>query len=108
VGDAVLRELGGLLRAACRDGDTALRFGGEEFALVMPGTSVDGVMATAERVRVRVQHHDWAVLSPGLTLTVSFGVALGTEVDTSIELLALADRRLLRAKELGRNRVIGP
>ena len=41
-------------------------------------------------------------------MTASFGVALGNEVDTSIELLALADRRMLTAKENGRNRVIGP
>jgi diguanylate cyclase (GGDEF)-like protein len=108
VGDAVLRELGGLLKGACREGDTALRFGGEEFALVMTGTSIDGVLATAERVRATVQSHNWAALSPKLAVTASFGVALGTEADTSIELLALADRRLLTAKELGRNRVVGP
>ena len=108
VGDAVLRELGAVLRNSCRDGDTALRFGGEEFALVMPGTSMEGVLATAERVRAAVQGHDWAALSPGLAVTASFGAALGSEVDTSIELLALADRRLLNAKELGRNCVVGP
>jgi diguanylate cyclase (GGDEF)-like protein len=108
MGDAVLRELGAVLSGACRDGDTALRFGGEEFALVMPGTSPDGVLASAERLRARVQNHNWAALSPKLAVTASFGVALGTEVDSSIELLALADRRLLKAKELGRNRVVGP
>jgi diguanylate cyclase (GGDEF)-like protein len=108
VGDAVLRELGSVLRATCRDGDTALRFGGEEFALVMLGTSIEGALAMAERARASVQAHNWSALAPGLAVTASFGVALGTEVDTSIELLALADRRLLKAKELGRNRVEGP
>jgi GGDEF domain-containing protein len=62
----------------------------------------------AERARLSVEKHDWAVLAPGLAVTASFGVALGNEVDTSIELLALADRRMLTAKESGRNRVIGP
>ena len=108
VGDAVLRELGNVLRSICRDGDTALRFGGEEFALVMLGTSAEGVLAIAERARESVQTHDWAALSPGLGVTASFGVALGHEVETSIELLALADRRLLTAKENGRNQVVGP
>jgi len=108
VGDAVLRELAKLLRASCRDGDTALRFGGEEFALLMSGTSATGLLAAAERARVSLQSHDWAALSPGLAVTASFGVALGTEVATSTELLALADRRLLAAKESGRNRVVGP
>jgi diguanylate cyclase len=108
VGDAVLRELAKLLRSSCRDGDTALRFGGEEFALLMLGTSAAGLLAAAERARVSLQSHEWAALSPGLSVTASFGVALGTEVATSTELLALADRRLLAAKESGRNRVVGP
>ncbi len=108
VGDAVLRELAKLLSSTCRDGDTALRFGGEEFALLMLGTSADGVLAAAERARRTVESHDWAALSAGLAVTASFGVALGSEVETSTELLALADRRLLTAKENGRNRVVGP
>jgi len=108
VGDAVLRELSKLLRATCRDGDTALRFGGEEFALLLLGTSVDGALAAAERARLSVQSHNWAALSAGLTLTASFGVALGTEAITGTELLALADHRLLTAKKGGRNRVVGP
>jgi len=108
VGDAVLRELAKLLRATCRDGDTALRFGGEEFALLMLGTSVEGVLAIAERARQSVQSHNWAVLSTGLTVTASFGIALGSEAVTGTELLALADRRLLAAKKDGRNRVVGP
>jgi diguanylate cyclase (GGDEF)-like protein len=108
VGDAVLRDLAKLLRSICRDGDTALRYGGEEFALLMLGTSAEGVLAAAERARVGVQLYDWGVLCLGLTVTASFGVALGSEVATSTELLALADRRLLRAKENGRNQVVGP
>jgi len=108
VGDAVLRELGNVLSSTCRDGDTALRFGGEEFALLMQGTSREGAMKMAERARMSVQSYDWAALAPGLAVTASFGVAMGDEVDTSIELLALADRRMLTAKENGRNQVIGP
>jgi diguanylate cyclase (GGDEF)-like protein len=108
VGDAVLRELSTLLSASCRDGDTALRFGGEEFALLMVGTSAEGVLAAAERARLSVQSHHWAALSPGLTVTASFGVALGSETASGTELLALADQRLLRAKKDGRNRVVGP
>jgi two-component system cell cycle response regulator len=108
MGDAVLRELAKVLRATCRDGDIALRFGGEEFALLILGTSAEGVLAAAERARTSVQFHDWAKLCAGLAVTASFGVALGSEVATSTELLALADRRLLAAKENGRNQVVGP
>ncbi len=108
VGDAVLRQLSKLLRDTCRDGDTALRFGGEEFALLIRGTSVEGALAAAERARLSVQSHDWAALSAGLSVTASFSVALGSEAATGTELLALADHRLLTAKKGGRNRVIGP
>jgi diguanylate cyclase (GGDEF)-like protein len=108
VGDAVLRELAQLLRAGCRRGDTALRFGGEEFALVLRATSPDAVLTLAERTRESIEVHDWAALAPGLAVTASFGAALGAEAATSIELLALADRRLLTAKRNGRNRVVGP
>jgi diguanylate cyclase (GGDEF)-like protein len=108
MGDAVLRDLAKVLRNTCRDGDIALRFGGEEFALLMLGTSAEGALAAAERARASVEFHDWTALCAGLAVTASFGVALGSEVATSTELLALADRRLLAAKENGRNRVVGP
>lgn len=108
VGDAVLRELAQLLRASCRRGDTALRFGGEEFALVLQATEPDALLTLAERTRAAIETHNWAALAPGLAVTASFGAALGTEAATSIELLALADSRLLSAKRNGRNRVTGP
>lgn len=108
MGDAVLRDLAKVLRTTCRDGDIALRFGGEEFALLLLGTSAEGVLAAAERARASIQDHDWPALCTGLAVTASFGVALGSEVATSTELLALADRRLLAAKENGRNQVVGP
>jgi diguanylate cyclase (GGDEF)-like protein len=76
--------------------------------MVMQGTSAEGAMALAERTRVKIESYDWEALSPGLLVTASLGAALGSEAETSIELLALADRRLLSAKANGRNRVVGP
>jgi diguanylate cyclase (GGDEF)-like protein len=108
VGDAVLRVVAQLLRGSCRQGDTALRFGGEEFALVLSETSAGGLLVLAERARATIEDRDWAALAPGLRVTASFGAALGREAASSIELLALADRRLLAAKANGRNQVIGP
>ncbi len=108
VGDAVLRQLAHLLRTNCRLADTALRFGGEEFVFVMPGATRRNVLALAERVRRSIQRHDWTALAPGLAVTASLGVALGTEASSGIDLLALADRRLLAAKQHGRNQVVGP
>lgn len=108
VGDAVLRELGRLLRANCREGDVALRIGGEEFAVLLNGVSAERAVAAAERIRSGVLRHAWDALVPGLTVTASFGVAMITEAATKIELLALADRRMYEAKVGGRNRVVGP
>jgi diguanylate cyclase (GGDEF)-like protein len=57
VGDAVQRELGRLLRANCRDGDVALRIGGEEFVVLLSGVSAEGAVAAAERIRSVVLAH---------------------------------------------------
>jgi diguanylate cyclase (GGDEF)-like protein len=108
VGDAVLRELGKLLRANCREGDMALRIGGEEFAVLLNSVSAERAMAAAERIRSGVLRHDWGALAPGLSVTASFGVAMVAEAATKFGLLALADRRMYEAKVGGRNRVVGP
>lgn len=107
-GDRVLRQLGQLLRACCREEDTAARYGGEEFMILLwhlPGYTA---AAVAERVRATVQSFDWSSLAPQLAVTVSIGVAAGTERPFPTEVVALADQRLYAAKRAGRNRVIGP
>lgn len=108
VGDRVLRMLADLLKGNCRDGDIALRFGGEEFLLLVRDATPEGLIALAERTRSEVQLHDWQAVSRGLAVTASFGVAHSREARTGMERLALADARLLSAKAEGRNRVIGP
>lgn len=108
VGDRVLRTLAELLRGNCRDGDIALRFGGEEFLLLVRDATPEGLAALAERTRSEVQQHDWQAVSRGLAVTASFGVAHNREARTGMDRLALADARLLAAKAQGRNRVIGP
>lgn len=107
VGDGVLCDLAQLLRANCRDQDTALRFGGEEFILLVREATPEGLLALAERTRASVQAHDWTALAPGLAVTASFGIAHVSDSPVSAELLALADARLYEAKRGGRNRVVG-
>lgn len=107
VGDAVLREIGELLRQHCRDEDLAARVGGEEFALLL--ADVDGAAAHAicERLRAAIARHDWPRLSPGLRVTMSFGLTTSRDAgDGSTSLQARADAALYRAKGAGRNRVI--
>jgi diguanylate cyclase (GGDEF)-like protein len=101
VGDVVLRTLGEVLRASCRETDLPARFGGEEFALVLPATDAAGARVVAERVR----HAAEAAAGP-VPFTVSVGVAcLGEHAGDARTLLAAADAALYRAKRRGRNRV---
>jgi diguanylate cyclase (GGDEF)-like protein len=107
VGDAVLRQLGELLRAEVRSVDLVARYGGEEFVVLLPNTASDGGVSFAERLRIRVERYDFATgLSP-IAVTVSIGVATfpASSQQTVDELLDTADQALYRAKHDGRNLV---
>ena len=104
VGDAVIRAVAGILRGALRLHDVPGRYGGEEFAIVLPGTDVQGAEILAERIRARIES---AVLEAksGARATASLGVAVFDARDAShIEWITRADRALYSAKESGRNR----
>jgi diguanylate cyclase len=103
-GDAVLREVAGILGQLLRAQDVAGRYGGEEFGLLLPGTSQAGAEAIAERIRARL---DSRVMIPehGLRVTTSIGCAALQPGDASAAAwIARADRALYRAKAAGRNR----
>ena len=108
VGDEVLRRLGVLLQEACRPADEAARYGGEEFALLLSDLTDAAAVTVAERLRALIEDYDWTWIAPGLTITVSIGVATYGEADSAAQLLESADRRLYAAKDAGRNRVVGP
>lgn len=107
-GDDVLRWFGKILSANMKGRDTVARFGGEEFAIVLPQTGLDAAAGLAGQIRGQIEQTAWRMSgSPHTTLkiTASFGVAeLGTD-DTSASLIKRADRRLYDAKSGGRNRV---
>jgi diguanylate cyclase (GGDEF)-like protein len=97
-----------------REGDSISRYGGEEFAVVLPFTDANGARLVAERLREAVSELRYAHPAPGReVVTVSIGVAcliptlvLGTSAaSASEELFLLADAALYQAKQLGRNRV---
>lgn len=108
-GDAVLREFARRLKAAVRASDLACRFGGEEFAVLMPGADADTAAAVAERIRQAVCDAAFAIPGEQLTVTVSAGVAVAPADASAPEpreaLLKRADAALYEAKRAGRNRI---
>lgn len=108
-GDAVLREFARRLKAAVRASDLACRFGGEEFAVLMPGADADTAAAVAERIRQAVCDAPFRVPGEQLTVTVSAGVAVAAGAASTPEpreaLLKRADAALYEAKRAGRNRI---
>jgi diguanylate cyclase (GGDEF)-like protein/PAS domain S-box-containing protein len=107
-GDRVLREMGRLLRDGLRRSDISCRFGGEEFVLVLPRSTLADAQQRLEQIRLLVKglqvRHDDQILG---TMTVSVGVAASPEHgSTSAELLLAADAALYLAKEAGRDRVV--
>lgn len=106
-GDRVLRELAVLLRATIRKGiDLPCRYGGEEFAAILPVTDLDGACEMAERFRRSCEDSRFPGQAEAITLTLSGGVAT-TDRDhllSAEELVRRADAMLYEAKKSGRNR----
>jgi diguanylate cyclase (GGDEF)-like protein len=103
-GDRVLREIAEVLTENVRSFDICTRYGGEEFAILMPGAEQRVAIQIAERVRRAVEQSTGDVHG-GVRITVSAGVALLGPGDTPQELLRRTDRALLRAKAEGKNAV---
>lgn len=106
VGDQVLQHFARILSDSVRNIDLVGRWGGEEFAILMPGTDLEEAARAAERMRLAVQDAVPPLDDRECLYTVSFGVAaFRTETPTITSLLGRADAALYRAKDLGRNRV---
>jgi diguanylate cyclase (GGDEF)-like protein/PAS domain S-box-containing protein len=107
-GDAVLREVGQVLREKVRKSDISCRYGGEEFVVVLPESSVEATVQRLEEIRIlikalEIRHRD-QMLGP---TTVSAGIAIASEKHASPrDLLSAADAALYAAKQAGRDRVV--
>jgi diguanylate cyclase (GGDEF)-like protein len=109
-GDAVLRGIGRLLRRTMREGDLPCRYGGEEFAVILPGADLAQTRQRAEAIRTAIEH--WKPQDEGHAfgqVTVSIGIAAlplnGNSWQTALK---VADEALYSAKRGGRNRVAAP
>jgi diguanylate cyclase (GGDEF)-like protein len=103
VGDAVLRDVAGVILSSLRKSDVACRYGGEELIILLPDSDLVTARAKAEEIRKRI-----ADLSPGEGITVSASLGVASIPQTSSnpgDLLTMADAALYKAKQDGRNRV---
>jgi hypothetical protein len=108
MGDRVLSECAQLMRHSSRSQDIAVRWGGEEFLLILMAADASRAAEIAERLRGAVERFDWATLDRRLAVTLSIGLAssAGPRARRPAALLALADSRVYAAKAAGRNRVV--
>ena len=108
-GDYVLSEVGKLVLATIRREDTFARVGGEEFLVLARGTDKVAAMIVAGRIREAIERHDYIHQGRRIRVTASLGVCTSQDegVSSPSALLAMADESLYRAKQAGRNRVVG-
>lgn len=108
IGDVVIRNVAETVRKSIRGEDIAIRFGGEEFLVLLPNTALDGALTVAETIRKRIEalrlvrKQDNFSLDP---FTISLGVAQRNPRDDRDSLFQRADQALYRSKSSGRNRV---
>jgi diguanylate cyclase (GGDEF)-like protein len=108
-GDQVLKEIAQVMSGTIRSNDILVRFGGEEFAIIMPQTSKEESFNVVERIRKSVYSLMFQAFKklPGRRLTISAGIAMYPDGGDSIEsLIVNADRALYQAKSQGKNRSI--
>jgi diguanylate cyclase (GGDEF)-like protein len=111
VGDSVLRELGAIMKSTVREVDVVVRYGGEEFSVILPETDAAGAFIVAEKIRENVAMHRFKDEDgePSIHVTISVGVAnMPVHADDKESLLRAADDAVYYAKESGKDRVRAP
>lgn len=106
-GDGVLERVAALIQERVREVDSVGRYGGEEFAVVLPQTDLSQAQALAERIRAEIERRAFDLEDGSVRITASFGVASihDASIDSIGRWIAAADSALYEAKSQGRNRV---
>lgn len=105
-GDRVLERVAAILKDGCRKSDFVSRYGGEEFLLYFPDTDASAAERICNLLRVAIEDAGWSDIAPDLAVTISIGVAEIAQGARRRTVLNIADERLYRAKDDGRNRVV--
>ncbi len=106
IGDRILKAMSDELRMKTRDSDILVRYGGEEFVLIMAATPLRQAEILCERIRQHVAQVPWEAFSVTQPLTISIGLTQMTSQDQAIDLVHRADAALYQAKRSGRNRLV--
>jgi diguanylate cyclase (GGDEF)-like protein len=107
-GDHLLRTLAAVLSSFARPVDLVARYGGEEFCLILPNFVRSEAVELANRIRLRVEDEPFVFHGQATHATMSFGVSsFPQDATTASQIIRVADERLYRAKEGGRNQVVG-
>lgn len=106
MGDMVLHKFGRLLSSSIRKSDIALRYGGEEFVILMPNTNYKDALMLSNRIRLNVKSTHFVENGTELLISISGGIAVyPTDAKTADELIYSADSALYRAKGAGKNNI---
>lgn len=104
VGDVILRDMARIMRENTRQIDIIARYGGEEFSIVLPETAVEGAVLAAERIRKKIEEHEFRAYDEKLKITVSAGVSVyPADAQDAKTLIDKADAALYAAKKSGKN-----
>lgn len=104
-GDIAIQQVAEILIEAVRHSDTACRYGGEEFLVLLPETNLDGAITLAEKIRETAASRTFGDSAHTFNLTLSAGAAMLAEIESGNDMIARADIALYHAKARGRNRV---
>ncbi len=104
IGDDVLKIVADIFMNALRRSDIVARYGGEEIVALFPETSLENAKLVCDKIRQKIEHYPWMDLRPGLSVTISVGIA-DNLAQAGHSILEVADAKLYQAKRNGKNRV---